>query len=62
MSIKGHIVKNLQGHILYDGIDEVYMNYLDALFCILKDKYGDQLWFATMNEIGMECRKQYFDP
>lgn len=58
LSIKGHIVKDLQGHILYDGIDEVYMNYLDTLFRILKDKYGDQLWFASMGEIASEFRKQ----
>ena len=46
------IVKDLDGHILYDGVDEVYMNYIDTLLIILKDRYGDQLWFASMDEIA----------
>ena len=52
LSIKAHIVKDLVGHILYDGVDEVYMNYIDTLLIILKDRYGDQLWFASMDEIA----------
>ena len=29
LSIKAHIVKSAFGYIAYDGVDEVYMNYLD---------------------------------
>jgi len=55
LSIKAHIVKSFNGYLLYDGVDEVYMNYLDTLLTVLKTKYGDQLWFATMGEIAERC-------
>lgn len=52
LSIKAHIIKNFNGYQLYDGVDEVYMNYLDTLLTVLKKEYGDQLWFTTMGEIA----------
>lgn len=58
LSIKAHIIKNFAGYLLYDGVDEVYMNYLDTLLALLKNKYGDQLWFATMGEIAHRCREK----
>lgn len=45
-------MKNFFGHILYDGIDEVYINYLDTLLTVLENKYGDELWMTSMNEIS----------
>jgi hypothetical protein len=51
VSIKAHIIKNFDGHILYDGVDECYMHYLDTMLTILEDKYGDSLWFTSMSEI-----------
>ncbi|HOA46476.1 MAG TPA: DUF2334 domain-containing protein [Paludibacteraceae bacterium] len=52
ISIKAHIMKNFFRHILYDGIDEVYINYLDTLLTVLENKYGDELWMTSMNEIS----------
>ena len=52
ISIKAHIAKNLAGHILYDGVDESYMNYIDALLTIIENRYGDQIWMTSMNEIA----------
>ncbi len=57
LSIKAHVAKSLAGHILYDGVDEVYMNYLDTLLTVLKQKYGEQLWFGTMSEIASFASK-----
>ena len=51
ISIKAHITKNMGGYILYDGIDEVYINYLDTLLTILEDKYRDELRMMSMKEI-----------
>jgi hypothetical protein len=56
LSIKAHIAKSLAGHILYDGVDEVYMNYLDTLLRVLKNKYGDQLWFPSLNELAVSAK------
>jgi hypothetical protein len=56
LSIKAHIVKQFPGHTLYDGVDEVYMNYLDTMLTILEGKYGESLWFATMDEIATQAR------
>jgi len=52
LCIKAHIIKNTFGHIAYDGIDQLYINYLDSLFTILEKKYGDDLWWPSMNEIA----------
>ena len=56
VSVKGHIVKAAMGHVALDGIDEIYCNYLDALFTVLEDRHGDSLWWATMSEIA-ECAR-----
>jgi len=52
LSIKAHIVKNAMGHIAFDGLDEVYGNYLDLLLGRLAETYGDGLWWTSMNEIA----------
>ena len=51
LSIKAHIVKSAFGHIAYDGVDEVYMNYLDKVLTFLEKEYGDNLWWTSMGEI-----------
>lgn len=51
LSIKAHIVKNCCGHIALDGMDELYRNYLDAVFLDLEQRYGDDLWWTSMPEI-----------
>lgn len=59
VSIKAHIVKSAMGHIALDGVDALYMNYLDTLFCWLEDRYGEALWWTSMGEIAtrMQARR-----
>jgi hypothetical protein len=52
LSIKAHIVKSVFGYVAIDGVDELYMNYLDALLTNLKNRYGNDLWFTSMGEIS----------
>jgi hypothetical protein len=57
LSIKGHIIKNALGHVALDGIDDLYTNYLDLLFAMLEDRYGDSLWWTSMGEIACMMSK-----
>lgn len=56
LSVKAHIVKTAFGHVQLDGMDELYFNYLDALFAELRRRYGESLWWATMSEIAARVR------
>lgn len=51
LSIKAHIVKHIFGYTAIDGVDELYMNYLDALLTNLENEYGDDLWWTSMGEM-----------
>ena len=50
-SIKAHIIKTAMGHVSLDGVDQIYMNYLDVLLTSLEQEYGDDLWWTSMGEI-----------
>jgi uncharacterized protein DUF2334 len=52
LSIKAHAVKQVMGFTAYDGLDEIYANYLDLLLSRLEDRYGDSLWWTSMGEIA----------
>lgn len=52
LAVKAHIIKNALGHIQLDGMDALYRNYLDTLFTLLEDRYGEALWWTTMGEIA----------
>ncbi|MCY2686972.1 DUF2334 domain-containing protein [Salinimicrobium sp. TH3] len=52
LSIKAHIVKYIFGYTAIDGVDELYMNYLDVLLTNLEQEYGDDLWWTSMGEIS----------
>jgi hypothetical protein len=52
VSIKAHIVKSAFGFVAKDGVDTLYMNYLDALLTLLEDRFGDSLWWTSMGEIA----------
>lgn len=54
LSIKAHIVKSAFGHVSWDGLDELYVNYLDLLLAALDDEYGESLWWTSMNEIAQQ--------
>lgn len=60
VSIKAHIVKSAHGHVALDGVDALYMNYLDVLLTRLEDKYGDALWWTSMGEIAASARAHRF--
>jgi hypothetical protein len=56
VSIKAHIIKLAFGHVMLDGIDALYRNYLDVVLSQLEDRHGDRLWFATMAEVAERAR------
>jgi hypothetical protein len=52
LAIKAHIVKVAMGHIALDGVDRLYMNYLDRVVSELQRTYGDRIWWTTMGTIA----------
>lgn len=52
LSIKAHVVKHIFGYTAIDGVDDLYMNYLDVLLTQLENQYGDDLWWTSMGEIS----------
>jgi hypothetical protein len=52
LSVKAHIIKNAMGHIALDGMDTLYRNYLDALFSLLEDRFGNDIWWTSMGEVA----------
>ncbi len=58
VGIKAHIVKVAFGHVMLDGLDALYRNYLDVVLSQLEDRLGDRLWFATMAEVAERARAQ----
>jgi len=58
VSIKGHIIKLAMGHMMLDGIDGVYCNYLDRLFAELDRRYGDALWWTSTAGITRQITRQ----
>jgi hypothetical protein len=52
LAIKAHIVKSALGHISLDGLDEIYRNYLDLLFTVIEDRYGDTLLWTSMGDLS----------
>lgn len=51
ISIKAHVAKHMLGHVMRDGLDDAYVADLDALFGELEQRYGDALWWTSMDEI-----------
>jgi Uncharacterized protein conserved in bacteria (DUF2334) len=52
LSIKAHITKNVPGHTHLDGVDDLYMNYLDRLFCDIEQRYGDAVDWTTLGRLA----------
>ena len=52
LSVKAHMIKKLFEYKSLDGLDSSFHQYLDVLFTHLKKKYGDSLWWASMNEVA----------
>jgi hypothetical protein len=56
LSIKAHVIKNCMGFVALDGLDQLYVNYLDALFRDLDRRHGDSIHWTTMAEIDERVR------
>ena len=56
LSIKAHIIEGTS----LDSIGWLYMNYLDILFSIINEKYGDSIWWTSMGEMEKEINKQRY--
>jgi hypothetical protein len=52
LSIKAHISKNVPGHSHLDGVDHLYMNYLDRLFDDIEHRYGDSIDWTTVGQLA----------
>jgi hypothetical protein len=52
LSIKAHITKSVPGHMHLDGVDHLYMNYLDRLFDDIEHRYGDAIDWTTMGQLA----------
>lgn len=57
LHIKMHIFKSGGGHVMRDGVDELYCNYLDVVFEELQRRYGDALWWAHLSEVAERVRQ-----
>jgi len=52
LSIKAHITKNVPGHTHLDGVDDVYMNYLDRLFADIEERYQETIDWTTLGQLA----------
>jgi len=52
LSIKAHITKHVPGHTHLDGVDHLYMNYLDRLFAEIEQRYGDTIEWTTLGRLA----------
>jgi hypothetical protein len=52
VSIKGHMIKRVLNYVAVDGIDELYVNYIDCILTAVEAKYGDAIWWTTMGEMA----------
>jgi len=52
LSIKAHITKHVPGHTHLDGVDDLYMNYLDRLFGDIEQRYGDAVDWSTLGRLA----------
>jgi hypothetical protein len=57
LHIKAHIFKYGGGHVMLDGLDDAYCNYLDLLFSMLTKRFGKRLWWAHLSEVARRMRE-----
>lgn len=58
LAVKAHIVKFALGFMAIDGVDDLYMNYLDRVFTELDRRYGDALWWTSMGQVAERVMAQ----
>ena len=56
LHIKAHIFKQGGRHVMLDGLDDLYCNYLDLLLERLERRYGEQLWWPSLSEVAARVR------
>jgi hypothetical protein len=56
LAVKAHITKFVPGHVHVDGVNRLYMNYLDRLFDDIECRYGDTVAWTTMGAIAGDVR------
>jgi hypothetical protein len=52
LSIKAHAAKVLPGHVTLDGLDQHYCRAVDLLLGDLDDRYGERLWWTTLDGVA----------
>jgi len=57
LSIKAHIIKQMGTYVAIDGVNQLYMNYLDVLLREIKSRYGDSVWFTSMGKISQYIKQ-----
>jgi len=56
LHVKAHIFKAGGGHVMLDGLDAAYCDYLDRLFSEIKKHFGDRLWWPHLSEVADRVR------
>jgi hypothetical protein len=56
LHVKAHIFKSGGNHVMLDGLDDLYCNYLDLLFTHLTKRFGSRLWWAHLSEVAERAR------
>lgn len=54
--IKAHVFKRGGGITMLDGLDDDYSAYLERLWRELDERYGDTLWWTSLDEVANRCR------
>jgi hypothetical protein len=52
LSIKAHLLAASGSYRALDGLTTEYREYLDRVLCTLEDRFGDDLWWTSMDEIA----------
>jgi hypothetical protein len=61
LHVKAHIFKSGNGHVMRDGLDDLYCNYLDLLFDHLTAHFGGALWWPYLSEVARRMRTLHGD-
>jgi hypothetical protein len=56
LHIKAHIFKTGGQHVMLDGLDDLYCNYLDLLLDRIERRYGARLWWPSLSEVAARVR------
>lgn len=54
--IKAHVFKTGGGITMLDGLDDAYCAYLERLWRELEQRYGETLWWTSLEEVTNRCR------